>query len=58
MEHKIYQSFLDKVGDDWFEPWNNVNFMSYGEFHLSDHLWQMNLLERKKVKNVWKFKKK
>ena len=56
--NEIYQSFINKMGSDWYTPFNSKKYMTCGEFTLCADLYEYGLLERIKENGIYKFKKK
>ncbi len=58
MENNIYRLFLQKIGDEWFIPYNKNKFLSCGEFTLCADLHELGYLIRKRENGLIKFKRK
>ena len=56
LTNNIYQSFLKRIGGDWFTPFNKNKFMTCGEFTLCADLHEIGVLERKREDGLFKFK--
>lgn len=59
MGNEVYQAFLNKIGNDWIEPRNDISnqFMNNGEFDLCSDLHELGFMEKRKVYGSWQFRK-